>query len=248
VKRACSSLPGSSPPARAVPVCSAGCEHGCEHQRTVVAHVKGFTFFCYFVGTSCRFSRLAHWYTVLGSGVMRRACPIALLLVITACQALKSENHFDEFEGLGSFTDRIEDTKPQAVRPRPASSMSFQVHAQDHYWLEIAALVYFILYAINFFSGRRANEALALAWAKEYCQEGRVLPRNFSLLGPGYSDNQQEMLMKQSNSQFQLWASGRRCVLFRRTSMQGQVGLSPHLTRTQGRRMKLLKWIIIVIQ
>lgn len=42
-----------------------------------------------------------------------------------------------------------------------------------------------MLYGINIFRGRKANDAVALAWVTQFCEDGAVLDRNFSLLGTG---------------------------------------------------------------
>lgn len=41
------------------------------------------------------------------------------------------------------------------------------------------------LYGINIFIGRKRNDTIALAWAKQFCDDGAVLDRNFSLIGTG---------------------------------------------------------------
>jgi hypothetical protein len=41
------------------------------------------------------------------------------------------------------------------------------------------------LYAVNIYLGRKKNDQVALAWAAQFCDDGAVLDRNFSLLGTG---------------------------------------------------------------
>lgn len=41
------------------------------------------------------------------------------------------------------------------------------------------------VYAINIYLGRKQNDEVALAWAAQFCEDGAVLDRNFSLLGTG---------------------------------------------------------------
>ena len=45
-----------------------------------------------------------------------------------------------------------------------------------------------IVYGVRIYLGRKENDAIALAWAHEFCQDGAVLDRNFALIGPGDSD------------------------------------------------------------
>ena len=41
------------------------------------------------------------------------------------------------------------------------------------------------MYAVNIYLGRKQNDEVALAWAAQFCDDGAVLDRNFSLLGTG---------------------------------------------------------------
>jgi hypothetical protein len=79
--------------------------------------------------------------------------------------------------------------------------------------MEIVAITCIFVFLVNYLRGRRVNEALALCWAHEFCTNGAVLDRNFALLGPGHGDPGEKMLMKQSQDQFEIWASGRRYVV-----------------------------------
>ncbi len=45
-----------------------------------------------------------------------------------------------------------------------------------------------VAYSINLFFGKKENDALALAWAQQFCEDGAVLDRNFALIGPGDSN------------------------------------------------------------
>lgn len=45
-----------------------------------------------------------------------------------------------------------------------------------------------VAYSINLFFGKKENDALALAWAQQFCADGAVLDRNFALIGPGDSN------------------------------------------------------------
>lgn len=134
---------------------------------------------------------------------------IATALLCTALAALTNVSaHSADFDEL----DPLEwPSTPSKSRPaRQAPFLALGLAQQSHYWIEVFAIAYLVAFAVNFFIGRSANERTALAWAREFCSEGGLLPANFSLLGPGYSDNRQEILMKHSQSQFHLWASGRR--------------------------------------
>ena len=146
-----------------------------------------------------------------------KARPAAALLAALAgaciCAVVKASDFYDDFDASPPpSSNKARAFQPPSGRPGTThKTMTFDFFYQDHYYIEIIALTYFAAFVINFVLGRTANEKIALAWAREYCSEGALLEKNFSLLGPGYTDNRQEMLMKHSHSQFQLWASGRRC-------------------------------------
>jgi len=77
------------------------------------------------------------------------------------------------------------------------------------YVFEAAMVAFLAAYIVNFFLGKRKNEAVALEWANAFCSEGAVMERNFSLLGPGDTE-EGEIMMKDSHSIFKFYASGRR--------------------------------------
>jgi hypothetical protein len=60
-----------------------------------------------------------------------------------------------------------------------------------------------VLYAVNIYLGRKQNDAIALAWAAQFCDDGEVLDRNFSLLGTGNNSGEVGACVRL------MWASGR---------------------------------------
>lgn len=54
-----------------------------------------------------------------------------------------------------------------------------------YFQYELLCLLFIVLYLVNRTRGSRANEGIALAWAREFVTKGRVLERNFALCGPG---------------------------------------------------------------
>lgn len=99
--------------------------------------------------------------------------------------------------------------KPLMSRKRAPAA--FKLQAPETYYPEAFFLLLLIVYAINFWRGRRINDAIVFDWATQFCKSGTLLDRNFALVGPGYNDDGEELVMKNSHSDFQLWASGRRC-------------------------------------
>jgi hypothetical protein len=118
----------------------------------------------------------------------------------------------DEFEGLEVSPEMpVRPLQPPVIEQ--TSPSTWAVPARKHFWMEIVAIAFIIIFFVNYLRGRRVNEALALRWAQEFCTNGSVLDKNFSLLGPGHGKPEEQMLMKQSQDQFEVWASGRRCAL-----------------------------------
>lgn len=65
------------------------------------------------------------------------------------------------------------------------------------------------MFAINYFTGRRENENLALAWAAQFATKNSIFEKNFSLLGVGEGDDS-PLLLKEGQNVFKFYASGRR--------------------------------------
>ncbi|OMO75196.1 hypothetical protein CCACVL1_16293 [Corchorus capsularis] len=121
----------------------------------------------------------------------------------------------DEFEGLPveqpppeppkvtetatpNESDPTTTSKPQTA---PASKKSFTV--------EIVCGSFLIAFLINYFTGKRENENLALAWAAKFATKGSIFEKNFSLLGVGEGDDS-PLLLKEGQTVFKFYASGRR--------------------------------------
>lgn len=118
----------------------------------------------------------------------------------------------DEFEGLpvnkadGKESEKAGQRATGEQRPRQKRSI---FKRQEHYYYEMLAGAMLVLYAVNVFIGKQRNEAIALAWARNFVSEGAVFEKNFSLLGVGDADDG-EVLLKESQSIFKFYASGRR--------------------------------------
>ncbi|KAL7125045.1 hypothetical protein ABFS83_14G089000 [Erythranthe nasuta] len=77
------------------------------------------------------------------------------------------------------------------------------------YSVEIACVSFLIMFAINYFTGRKENENLALAWASKFATKGSIFDRNFSLLGVGETEDS-PLLLQEGRNVFKFYASGRR--------------------------------------
>lgn len=77
--------------------------------------------------------------------------------------------------------------------------------------VEIICGSFLIAFAINFFTGKRENENLALAWAAKFAAKDSIFDKNFSLLGVGSGkDDDSPLLLKEGQNVFRFYASGRR--------------------------------------
>ncbi|MQL72768.1 hypothetical protein Taro_005102 [Colocasia esculenta] len=121
----------------------------------------------------------------------------------------------DEFEGIPApvleeppsaaagvpLPDAAEPPKPAA----PATPASFP----RSYGVEIACVSFLIAFIFNYFSGKKENENIALAWAAKFATKDTVFERNFSLLGTG-DGKDTPLLLKEGQDAFKFYASGRR--------------------------------------
>ncbi|KAL3635237.1 hypothetical protein CASFOL_019784 [Castilleja foliolosa] len=109
-----------------------------------------------------------------------------------------------ESDPAGSETDSgsqnsVENPKSDAKVPKKLSS----------FWVEIVCVSFLIMFTINYFTGKKENEKLALAWASKFATKDSIFDRNFSLLGVGETDDS-PLLLQEGKSVFKFYASGRR--------------------------------------
>ncbi|XP_049352124.1 uncharacterized protein At5g49945 [Solanum verrucosum] len=77
------------------------------------------------------------------------------------------------------------------------------------YTVEIVCVSFLIMFVINYFTGKKENEKLALAWASKFATKDSIFDKNFSLLGVGETDDS-PLLLKEGQNVFKFYASGRR--------------------------------------
>lgn len=75
--------------------------------------------------------------------------------------------------------------------------------------VEIACVSFLIVFTINYFTGKKENENLALAWASKFATKDSIFDKNFSLLGVGDTDDS-PLLLQEGKNVFKFYASGRR--------------------------------------
>lgn len=70
-------------------------------------------------------------------------------------------------------------------------------------------MTFLIIFVINYFTGRRENENLALSWATKFAIKNSIFEKNFSLVGVGDGDDS-PLLLKEGHNVFKFYASGRK--------------------------------------
>ncbi|KAL6964439.1 hypothetical protein U1Q18_035493 [Sarracenia purpurea var. burkii] len=124
----------------------------------------------------------------------------------------------DEFEGLPE-EQLPQETAKSTENATPADSDSdsranqkpMSAYVSRSYAVEIACVSFLVLFVINFFTGKRENENLALAWVMKFAVKDSIFDKNFSLLGVGDSkDEDSPLLLKEGQNVFKFYASGRR--------------------------------------
>ncbi|KAH6812025.1 hypothetical protein C2S51_025787 [Perilla frutescens var. frutescens] len=86
-----------------------------------------------------------------------------------------------------SSEDLVEDPKLDVKLPRKIASFT----------VEIACVSFLIVFTINYFTGKKENENLALAWASKFATKDSIFDKNFSLLGVGVTDDSPLLLQEE---------------------------------------------------
>ncbi|XP_022748678.1 uncharacterized protein At5g49945-like [Durio zibethinus] len=124
----------------------------------------------------------------------------------------------DEFEGLPVEQQSPEPPKitenatPDNPDPKTTAKPQNAMVSKKSYTVEIICGSFLIVFIINYFTGKRENENLALAWAAKFATKGSIFEKNFSLLGVGEGEDS-PLLLKEGQNVFKFYASGRRYCL-----------------------------------
>ncbi|CAH8382875.1 unnamed protein product [Eruca vesicaria subsp. sativa] len=126
----------------------------------------------------------------------------------------------DEFEGLPE--DEPSSSSPPVISspvdqptpdPDPESpdldDTPIKKKTISSFTVEIVSVSILIAYLINYFTGKRENESLALSWATKFGLKDTIFEKNFSFLGVGEGEDS-PLLLKEATNVFKFYASGRR--------------------------------------
>ncbi|KAK9109817.1 hypothetical protein Sjap_017877 [Stephania japonica] len=130
----------------------------------------------------------------------------------------------DEFEGIPV---RESPQNPKSEHPVPSSASESDPNGAEKekltptptppppprslrsYTVEIVCISFLVAFTINYFTGKRENENIALAWAGKFATKDTIFDKNFSLLGTG-DGKDTPLLLKEGQNVFKFYASGRR--------------------------------------
>lgn len=111
----------------------------------------------------------------------------------------ESANTASESDSGSRSEDLEKDPKSDVKVPRKLTSYS----------VEIVCVSFLIMFTINYFTGKRENENLALAWASKFATKDSIFEKNFSWLGVGETADS-PLLLQEGKNVFKFYASGRR--------------------------------------
>ncbi|KAG0594686.1 hypothetical protein M758_UG099700 [Ceratodon purpureus] len=123
----------------------------------------------------------------------------------------------DEFEGLPEEEEEAESGHLAApvgleetiIGSEKAKENVTRKRSAFSPYLEIAGVIFFLIYGAVFWVGRKENEKIALAWATEFAGTDGILEKNFSMIGFG-DEPDAPSLVKEGMNNFKFYASGRR--------------------------------------
>ncbi|XP_027329881.1 uncharacterized protein At5g49945 [Abrus precatorius] len=120
----------------------------------------------------------------------------------------------EEFEGVPIENPTPEvptDPKSPENASDPATPHNPQnVKPTRSFTVEIVCGSFLVMFAINYFTGKRENENIALSWAAQFAAKDSIFEKNFSLLGIGDGGDDAPLLLKEGQTTFKFYASGRR--------------------------------------
>lgn len=112
-------------------------------------------------------------------------------------------------EGLSSSTPAADGLQEKAGGEVKKNEIVTKPRTWQSYIFEAAGVLFFVIYGVVFWKGRKENENIALAWASQFAGNDSIFEKNFSLLGFG-DEPDAPSLIKEGQSTFKFYASGRR--------------------------------------
>ncbi|KAI1279562.1 PAT complex subunit CCDC47 [Halotydeus destructor] len=126
---------------------------------------------------------------------------------------VEDEDDEDIFENVKEGQDFGEEAKDKEEQKGGLKFTKVPMHLRNNwqsYYMEILMGAGILIYFVNYFVGRSKNQSLANAWFEA---NRDILESNFSLVGDdGKKEIEYHGLMKETESVFTLWCSGRASV------------------------------------
>jgi len=132
---------------------------------------------------------------------------------------VEDEEDDEEFENVSEFDENVDGKQSSDRSQRDQSKKpdlkitSVPLHLRSNwesYYLEFLMIAGLIVYFINFITGRNKNHKMANTWFEVHKE---LLYSNFALVGDdGKKEIENAGLVKETESVFTLWCSGRVCI------------------------------------
>lgn len=121
-------------------------------------------------------------------------------------EGIPQHAHFESAAETVGDSESDQNSKPSSKLESPLATDSKSLSS---YTVEIVCVSFLVVFVINYFTGKRENENIALAWATKFATKDSIFEKNFSLLGVGETDDS-PLLLKEGQNVFKFYASGRR--------------------------------------
>ncbi|MCL7041179.1 hypothetical protein MKW94_002778 [Papaver nudicaule] len=118
-------------------------------------------------------------------------------------QVLKQNPNSDVAESVSESDSKTTTESKERV------PFSFSRISPRDFIVEIICVSFLIMFAVNYFTGKKENENIALSWASRFATKDSIFDKNFSLLGTG-DGKDTPLLLKEGQNVFKFYASGRR--------------------------------------
>eukprot|EP00479_Gromia_sphaerica_P000819 TRINITY_DN1097_c0_g1_i1.p1 TRINITY_DN1097_c0_g1~~TRINITY_DN1097_c0_g1_i1.p1 ORF type:complete len:202 (-),score=45.02 TRINITY_DN1097_c0_g1_i1:559-1164(-) len=116
---------------------------------------------------------------------------------------MHDDDDYDEFD-----PDEFENVQASQSKQKGDKSRPSQTYQQDQtYYAETAAMLFIVVYAINFVIGKRQNEQIAYDWHDSVIN---TFEDQFAVIGDFEGEHELQKLYKDSQSCYKFYASGRR--------------------------------------
>ncbi|CAH0389099.1 unnamed protein product [Bemisia tabaci] len=119
-------------------------------------------------------------------------------------------DHFNDDEEFEGFDGADPSTKSKEAPKITITNVPLHLRTNfNSFYLEILMISGLVIYFLNFFTGKNKNIKIATSWFETHKS---LLKENFTLVGDdGKVEMESETLIKESDSVFTLWCSGRTC-------------------------------------